>query len=60
VSPATGAKEIDMSFHDLKFKIFCDRTHRKNYWYVLSGGSFVAGPFDTKGDTVIWIRDNQE
>lgn len=43
-----------------KFKLFCERTHRKTYWYVLSGGSFVAGPLDTKGEAIGWIRQQKE
>ena len=37
-------------------KLFVDRCYRKNYWYIVDGGSFVAGPFDIKGDAIRWMK----
>lgn len=38
--------------------LFVDRCHRKNYWYIVKDGSFVAGPFDTKGAALSWKKEN--
>ncbi len=39
-----------------KFKLYCDKTYRKNYWYIWCDGSCIAGPFDNKGEAVSWIK----
>lgn len=40
-----------------KFTIFMDKSSLRNVWYVMSNGSFVAGPFNTKRDAIDWIRE---
>ena len=41
------------------FRLFVDRCYSKNHWYIISCGSFVAGPFDTKGDAITWAKQNE-
>lgn len=37
-------------------ELFVDRCHRRNHWYVVDGGVFVAGPFATKGEAISWMK----
>ncbi len=37
-------------------KLFVDRCYRKNHWYVINNGTFVAGPFATKGEAIVWMK----
>ena len=36
-------------------KLFVDRGYKRNFWYVVKDGGFVAGPFERKGEATNWI-----
>jgi hypothetical protein len=38
--------------------LFVDRCYRKNHWYIIKSGSFVAGPFPNKGLALAYKKEN--
>jgi len=36
--------------------IFVDRCYSRNNWYVINNGTFIAGPFSTKGEAIQWKK----
>jgi hypothetical protein len=38
-------------------KLFVDRGYKRNFWYVVKGGNFIAGPFERKGEATDWMKN---